>query len=492
MVAAGRHAAAYRQLGRSGLFVSAVGFGCYRVTDRVDEHRISMLQALSSGCNVLDTSTNYGDGASERLVGDVMEVVATEGRRDEVVVVSKVGYVQGANLELARRRESGGAPFPDMVRYLEGCWHCIHPAFIIDQLNRTLDRTRLERIDVYLLHNPEYYLLDAQRNGSELSLDARREVFYERLERAFECMEAQVQGGKIGCYGVSSNTLNAPVARPDGTSLTRMLEIAERVGGPSHHFAVIQCPLNLLEMGAAVIANNGAAGTQTVLNAADEHDVGVLTNRPLNAIRRGGLIRLADFNTRSALRVSRLQKNVEKLEKEFSAGLAVALEIDQSDPESALFQYSSKIKAKADELNDAIRWDDYLSHSFSPEVSQLVQHIDGILDGPMKAAWHLWLERYVAALSMLCDGLRVQCARSSQKRSDRIARALDPGLPEEVRHASLSSKAVAAVTGLPGVTCALVGMRQTAYVHDVCDVLDWPRFQIERPHLLKVATEVVA
>ena len=34
--------------------------------------------------------------------------------------MTKVGYVQGANLELARQREEEGRPFPEMVKYEKG------------------------------------------------------------------------------------------------------------------------------------------------------------------------------------------------------------------------------------------------------------------------------------------------------------------------------------------------------------------------------------
>ena len=40
---------------------------------------------------------------------------------------------------------------------MEGCWHCLHPEFLQDQLTRSLDRLQLETLDVCLLHNPEYF-----------------------------------------------------------------------------------------------------------------------------------------------------------------------------------------------------------------------------------------------------------------------------------------------------------------------------------------------
>src|SRR5258708_6737832 len=88
-------------LGKTGWSVSPVGFGGYRISPLVQDHREALKLALTSGCNLIDTSTNYGDGASEKLIGEVLRELTTEHglKRDQVVVVSKVGYIQGENLK---------------------------------------------------------------------------------------------------------------------------------------------------------------------------------------------------------------------------------------------------------------------------------------------------------------------------------------------------------------------------------------------------------
>src|SRR5262245_55886847 len=106
-----------RRLGRTDLKVSRLGFGCYRVDAVTVEHAAALKLALRRGINLIDTSTNYGDGESEELVGRVLQasIAAGEIRREEIVVVSKIGYVQGQNLKLAQEREAAGKPFPEMV-----------------------------------------------------------------------------------------------------------------------------------------------------------------------------------------------------------------------------------------------------------------------------------------------------------------------------------------------------------------------------------------
>ena len=286
-------ASAYRGLGRTGLVNSSLGFGSYRIDDRTPEHASALDKALLSGVNLIDTSTNYTDGSSESCIGNVL----ARQQREELIVVSKVGYVQGQALAMARTREQRGSAFPEMVKYTEGCWHCIHPEFLADQLGRSLGRLRVENVGVYLLHNPEYFFTDATKRHKHGSLAALREEFYDRIRRAFSHLESEVRRGRIGFYGVSSNTFVVPASNPEATSLARMWTIAGEVAH-EHHFAVVQLPANLFESGAMLTRNN-VTGTRTALDFAQEHDLAVLINRPLNAIYREQLIRLADAPVRS-------------------------------------------------------------------------------------------------------------------------------------------------------------------------------------------------
>src|SRR4030095_13017391 len=80
----------YKTLGRTGLTVSACGFGSYRVDYRVQEHFRALEYAVSNGINLIDTSANYSDGGSEILIGNVLTDLINSGRikREEIVIVS--------------------------------------------------------------------------------------------------------------------------------------------------------------------------------------------------------------------------------------------------------------------------------------------------------------------------------------------------------------------------------------------------------------------
>jgi len=282
-----------RQLYPKGPWVSPIGFGTYRVglTPPLGFPlcQQALEQALSLGCNLIDTSHNYGLGQSEILIGQTLSKQFAAGllRRDQIVLVSKVGYIQGPNMEIAMTQEHNGTPVPDICRLSNAVWHCIHPQWIDLQLDRALLRLQCDSLDVYLLHNPEYMLKHFENTG--LSQTEAQLIFLERMEESFRHLETLVQQGKIKAYGVSSNNFGSPENDFTHVSLSKINQIACKIS-EKNHFKVIQCPLNWLEPAAAFAEVE--EGQWTVLSYAQKHGIGVLINRPFNAMYQDGLIRL--------------------------------------------------------------------------------------------------------------------------------------------------------------------------------------------------------
>lgn len=152
----------YRTLGKTNLKVSEIGFGgwaiggnSYGQTDDAESLRAIQL-ALESGVNFFDTADIYGNGHSETLIGQ-----ALEGRRDQAVIASKVGW--------------------DF--YHGGTRHNFTPDYIELACHKTLERLRTDYLDLYQLHNPNLETLS-------------REDLYRPLEKL-------KQEGKIRFYGIS-------------------------------------------------------------------------------------------------------------------------------------------------------------------------------------------------------------------------------------------------------------------------------------------------
>ena len=89
-----------RELGRNGLVVSALGFGCMGLSDSAfygrnrdeGEARATLDRAIDLGVDFLDTSDMYGSGGNEEFVGRVIR-----GRRHGVILATKFGLVRAVD-----------------------------------------------------------------------------------------------------------------------------------------------------------------------------------------------------------------------------------------------------------------------------------------------------------------------------------------------------------------------------------------------------------
>jgi myo-inositol catabolism protein IolS len=122
-----------RPFGRTGLDVSAVGFGCWEVGGgygQVDEAEFARAvnRALDLGINCFDTAEGYGMGASERALGQ-----ALGKRRAEAVVVTKFGT---AYRDKPNMRDSS----PERAKA---------------SIDKSLKALGTDYVDVYLVHWPD-------------------------------------------------------------------------------------------------------------------------------------------------------------------------------------------------------------------------------------------------------------------------------------------------------------------------------------------------
>lgn len=128
----------YRNLGRSDLRVSAIGFGCwemggnqYGVVDDSEEAR-AVHRAIDLGVTLFDTAAIYGHGHSEEVLGR-----ALGDRRKEIVLVTKGGL----SWEVV-----GGPSRRDSTR-----------AAILRGMDDSLRRLGTDYVDLFLIHWPDVH-----------------------------------------------------------------------------------------------------------------------------------------------------------------------------------------------------------------------------------------------------------------------------------------------------------------------------------------------
>ena len=123
----------HRRLGRTGVSVSklclgTMMFGAWGNTDHDDSVRI-IHAALDAGINFVDTADVYSGGECEEIVGKAL----SGGRRDEVVLATKVGFPIG----------------DDRTRWGASRWR------IIQGVEDSLRRLGTDWIDLYQIHRPD-------------------------------------------------------------------------------------------------------------------------------------------------------------------------------------------------------------------------------------------------------------------------------------------------------------------------------------------------
>ena len=224
----------YRTLGRTGLDLSQVGFGCGNVGGLMirgepGERVRAVARAIEMSINYFDSAPSYGNGQSERNLGQVLKELGAE-----VYVGTKV-HVSGEE-----KKDLKGA----LMRSVE------------DSLKR-LDR---EYVDLIQLHDR----ITLHRSPTQGSLSA--EDVLDEVVEAFQSLQVQ---GKIRFFGITG--------LGDTDALHRVIE-----AGALH---TVQACYNLLNpsAGAEVPADFYAQDFGGLIDRASEKETGIIVIRVLAA-----------------------------------------------------------------------------------------------------------------------------------------------------------------------------------------------------------------
>jgi aryl-alcohol dehydrogenase-like predicted oxidoreductase len=268
------------------LWLSSIGLGTYLgepndVADR--NYTEAITTAMHSGINVLDTAINYRHQRSERNIGAALrqQIECGELKRDEILVCTKAGYLSfdgnppaDPRSYFIREYMESGILDP---KQLVGGMHCMAPAYLENQIERSQRNLGLETIDVFYLHNPESQLVEISR-----------EVFRQSIRDAFAVLEKLVEAGSLRQYGMATwSAFRLPESSRDYISLAEVAELAREQAGDEHHFRFVQLPFSLAMPEAYALANQAVTNQssrrqkQSLLSTAAQLGIAVIGSATL-------------------------------------------------------------------------------------------------------------------------------------------------------------------------------------------------------------------
>ncbi|CAN5369886.1 aldo/keto reductase [soil metagenome] len=205
-----------------GTLIPVLGQGTWEIGDdprTTDAEQAALSRGLDLGLTLIDTAELYGNGKSERLVGEVIK-----GRRDEVFLVSKV------------KPENAGE-----MSMMLAC-------------ERSLERLGVERLDLYLLHWESRHPMDEIIAGFEELVDE----------------------GLILRWGVSNLDIKAMnvMERIDGAEHCQTNQVLYHLGSRGVEFDLLPfCQdRNMPLMAYSPLGRGGLLEHPTLLAVADRHD----------------------------------------------------------------------------------------------------------------------------------------------------------------------------------------------------------------------------
>ncbi|KAJ3055635.1 hypothetical protein HK097_009834 [Rhizophlyctis rosea] len=444
---------------------SSVGFGGYRVNRGNEGHAKALKLALQADVNVVDTSSHFSNGSSEELIGGVLDdVIKTkEVDRESLIVITKCGYI---NLP-----PTTPAPTFPHTRISDTVAHSLHPTFLKDEISRSLDRLRLNTIDVFMLNNPERLLLGRDKKITKSELNSH-------LTTAFNHLDSEVSSGRIKSYGICSHSLANP-SSPEHFSLSDVMRAAKNGGSRvDDNFVAVEFPFNLFE-------REAFEGVGGVMRVAKEHGLFPIVHRPLYAIAGG---RVRSLSTRFDVSIEdepaisdRLTTNLEQMGR-LELELSDTLGSDSSSTTMvAKFVWGQVLAENFGRLTqDSFAAQHYLEKQVLPALKRDLEELRGFAEGEEEV--REWGLQYEKAAQEVITSILQMCKITALRHNLDLLAELKMRVPALKSVDSLAAVAtIGAASALDVVNgngsgvgegggCVLVGMRREEYVREIVEV----------------------
>lgn len=395
--------------------ISKIGLGTYRMSSDNEEYIEVIKYAIESGINLIDTAVGYGYGKSELLIGQSIDPEI----RSSIFIVSKTGYSNKEEIAEFNQKD------PNLIALDENTLFSNSPDFISFQLEKSLKRLNTNYIDCYLLHNPEYY---CEKNFSTEELT---EIIFD----SFELLEEKVKAGKLRYYGISSNDFSKIPLKAILNNITDF-----------PNFKFLQFPYNIVERNTSFLFDDK---NNITISELKNNGFIIFTNRPLNTILNGKLLRLADTDI----------NDVKSIEYE----------------EELLFNdLLQKIQSSLSKMGEDPKIEEYYPIQFfvenrkiMPDITTINLAINDYLY-PFLSAINLVDERTINILNNLKNYWHVFSMYDNQERLNDLKDSLDnQGIIDKNYKGNFSSYLAGLYLQDSGINSVLIGLREKKYVDSI-------------------------
>lgn len=254
--------------------VSKLGIGLYQgeESDLVDEMLLEIMEhALAVGINVIDCAPSYRNLRSEKVVGALVR----RHPKQDLFISTKGGFVpfdfsQGEEEEnkFVQDLFQTGSIRPELFDQV--CFQTFDSQFLNTLLNNTLNTISRDFVDVYYIHNPEYFLAKIGRTR-----------FLEVMKDVFIWLKKCIEMGQIKAFGIASwhgffnDSEDTTLQLLDFVQLSEEVKIYE-------YFKFVQVPFNFSQTKALFYKSQiTAMGTVTLVKLAQELGLSLQSSAPL-------------------------------------------------------------------------------------------------------------------------------------------------------------------------------------------------------------------
>jgi aryl-alcohol dehydrogenase-like predicted oxidoreductase len=254
--------------------LSKVGVGLYQgeETDESDRKLLEVLEfALLSGVLVFDCAPSYRNRRSEKILGELIRLYPNQ----DYFISTKGGFVpfdfsQGEQKEKEYINElvAKGWIRPQFFDY--NFFQCFDPLYLDHSLNTTLTTLSRDSVELYYLHNPEYFL---EKVGRDRFLAVMRDVFLWIREK--------IEAGQMKAFGISSWFGFFNLDPKKRLQVLDFFKLAEEVGIQSY-FNCIQVPYNFSQTKGLFFKGQQVGESQkSLFSLAEELKISILASAPL-------------------------------------------------------------------------------------------------------------------------------------------------------------------------------------------------------------------